>query len=155
MNACNSLGLVSTIILLLRIGDVHRQGRALLLAQGLGALVLGVGAFAESLTLFVFAVFLWGVCGGLAMTMSRTIMQEQAPDAQRSRVMSFYSFSFMGAGPLGALFNGVLVDLVGPQMALLTSSTLMLLVMILVGAGSSLWTLSAHAHEARQPEPMR
>jgi MFS family permease len=155
MNACNSLGLVSTIILLLRIGDVHRQGRALLLAQGLGALVLGVGAFAGSLTVFVFAVFLWGVCGGLAMTMSRTIMQEQAPDAQRSRVMSFYSFSFMGAGPLGALFNGVLVDLVGPQMALLTSSTLMLLVMILVGAGSSLWTLSAHAHEARQPEPAR
>ena len=155
MNACNSLGLVSTIILLLRIGDVHRQGRALLLAQGLGALVLGVGAFAGSLTLFVFAVFLWGVCGGLAMTMSRTIMQEQAPDAQRSRVMSFYSFSFMGAGPLGALFNGVLVDLVGPQMALLTSSTLMLLVMLLVGAGSSLWTLSAHAHESRQPGPAR
>jgi MFS family permease len=155
MNACNSIGLVSTIILLLRLGDVHRQGRALLLAQGIGAVVLGSAAFAGSLGPFVFAIFLWGVCGGLAMTMSRTIMQEQAPDAQRSRVMSFYSFSFMGAGPLGALFNGVLVDLIGPQMALLTSAALMLLVMVVVGAGSSLWMLTAHAHEARQPEPVR
>jgi MFS family permease len=155
MNACNSIGLVSTIILLLRLGDVHRQGRALLLAQGIGAVVLGGAAFAGSLGPFVFAIFLWGVCGGLAMTMSRTIMQEQAPDAQRGRVMSFYSFSFMGAGPLGAVFNGVLVDLIGPQMALLTSATLMLLVMVVVGAGSSLWKLTAHAHEARQPEPAR
>ena len=37
------------------------------------------------------------------------IMQEQAPDALRGRVMSFYSFSFMGAGPVGALFSGYLV----------------------------------------------
>jgi MFS family permease len=148
MNACNSVGLVLTIMLLLRVGDVFRQGRALLLAQIIGAMVLGSAAFAGTLGLFVTAVFLWGICGGLAMTMSRTIMQEQAPDAQRARVMSFYSFSFMGAGPLGALFNGFLVDQIGPQFALLTSSVLMLLVMLLVGVRSSLWRLTGHAHEA-------
>jgi MFS family permease len=144
MNVCNSIGLVSTIVLLLRTGDVHHQGRALLVSQGLGALALAAAAFADSLALFVFAVFLWGACGGIAMTMSRTIMQEQAPESQRSRVMSFYSFSFMGAGPLGALFNGVLVQQFGPQVALLTSSLLMLLVMLLVGAGSGMWRLTAH-----------
>jgi MFS family permease len=148
MNVCNSIGLVSTIILLLRTGDVHHQGRALLLSQGLGAISLAAAAFAQSLGLFVFAVFLWGACGGIAMTMSRTIMQEQAPESQRSRVMSFYSFSFMGAGPLGALFNGFLVQQFGPQVALLTSSLLMLLVMLLVGAGSRLWRLTAHVHAA-------
>jgi MFS family permease len=148
MNACNSVGLVLTIVLLLRMGDVHRQGRALLLSQAVGAVVLGAAAFAGTLTLFVMAIFLWGVCGGLAMTMSRTIMQEQAPEAQRARVMSFYSFSFMGAGPLGALFNGILVDQIGPQYALLTSACLMLVVMLLVGLRSSLWKLTAHTHEA-------
>ena len=40
MNGANSLGLLSTIVLLLRLGDVRRQGRALLLTQGLGAAVL-------------------------------------------------------------------------------------------------------------------
>jgi len=147
MNACNSIGLVLTIVLLLRLGDVRHQGRALLLSQAIGALVLAGAAFAGSLSVFVIAIFLWGVCGGLAMTMSRTIMQEQAPESQRSRVMSFYSFSFMGAGPLGAVFNGFLVDQIGPQHALLTSSCLMLLVMLLVGIGSSMWKLTAPAQE--------
>lgn len=151
MNACNSIGLVLTIILLLRLGDVRKQGRALLLSQAIGALVLSGAAFAGSLSVFVIAIFLWGVCGGLAMTMSRTIMQEQAPESQRSRVMSFYSFSFMGAGPLGAVFNGFLVDQIGPQHALLTSSCLMLLVMLLVGLGSSMWKLTAPAQEVAPP----
>jgi len=148
MNACNSLGLVATIVLLLRLGDVHRQGRALLLSQGLGALVLGVAAFAGAYPLFLLALFFWGICGGVAMTMSRTIMQEQAPEAQRGRVMSFYSFSFMGAAPIGAVFNGFLVDQIGPQMALLTSAMLMLLVMLVVGVVSGLWRLRGTQPEA-------
>ena len=38
-------------------------------------------------------------------------MQEQAPANQRGRVMSFHSLSFMGAGPVGALLCGYLVEL--------------------------------------------
>jgi MFS family permease len=141
LNGFNSLGLVATIVLLLRLGDVRHQGRALLLAQVVGAVVLAPAAFAGSFALFVFAIFLWGVCGGVAMTMSRTIMQEQAPDAQRSRVMSFYGFSFMGAGPLGAVFCGYLVERIGAQMALLTACLLMLTVVTLVARTSDLWHL--------------
>ncbi len=48
MNGANSLGLVTTILLLLRIGDVQRQGRALLLSQGIGAMVLASAAVAPS-----------------------------------------------------------------------------------------------------------
>ncbi len=147
MNGANSLGLVSTIILLLRLGDVQRQGRALLLAQGLGAVVLASAAIAPSFLLWVLALFVWGVCGGAAMTMSRTIMQEQAPEAQRGRVMSFYSFSFMGAGPVGALVCGYLVELFGPQEALMIAAGSMLAVILLVGAASGLWRLEGHTHQ--------
>ena len=122
MNGANSLGLVITILILLRLGDVRRVGRALVLAQAIGSVMLGCAALAQGFLLFVLALFFWGVCGGLAMTMSRTIMQEQAPDAQRGRVMSFYSFSFMGSGPIGALLSGYLVEQVGPQSALLVSA---------------------------------
>ncbi|MCZ6856079.1 MAG: MFS transporter, partial [Gammaproteobacteria bacterium] len=141
MNGANSFGLVLTILLLLRIGDVRRLGRALILSQGLGAAVLGCAALAQSFSIFVLALFFWGVCGGLAMTMSRTIMQEQAPDEQRGRVMSFYSFSFMGSGPIGALLSGYLVQQVGPQTALLICAGIMLLIMVIVGFTSSLWKL--------------
>ena len=148
MNGANSLGLVSTILLLLRLGDVQRQGRALLLSQGIGAVVLAGAAFAPSFILWVLALFVWGVCGGAAMTMSRTIMQEQAPEAQRGRVMSFYSFSFMGAAPVGALICGYLVEIFGPQMALLIAAGSMLAVILVVGTASSLWRLQGHVHQA-------
>ena len=147
MNGANSLGLVSTILLLLRLGDVQRQGRALLFSQGVGAVVLAGAAVAPSFSLWVLALFVWGVCGGAAMTMSRTIMQEQAPEAQRGRVMSFYSFSFMGAGPVGALVCGYLVEVFGPQSALMIAAGCMLAVILVVGLASKLWRLEGHVHQ--------
>lgn len=144
INAANSIGLVLTVLFLLRLGDVVRQGRALILSQVVGSVALGAGAFAPSFGLFVAVLFFWGVCGGVAMTMSRTIMQEQAPDAQRGRVMSFYSFSFMGAGPIGALLNGYLVEQLGVRGALLTCAVVMCVIMLLVSLLSSLWRLEGH-----------
>ncbi|MDA1073424.1 MAG: MFS transporter, partial [Proteobacteria bacterium] len=79
MNAANSLGLVCTTMLILRLGGIHRQGRALILAQGIGALVLATGGVVPNFALFVAMLFVWGACGGIAMTMARTIVQEQAP----------------------------------------------------------------------------
>ena len=50
LNAFNSLGLVITIGLLLRIGHVARAGRALLLSQFIGSLVLALAGWAVSYT---------------------------------------------------------------------------------------------------------
>jgi MFS family permease len=144
MNGANSLGLVSTIIVLLRFGDVARPGRALILSQGVGALVLAATGLAASFPIAVGVLFIWGMCGGIAMTMARTIMQEQAPESQRGRVMSFYAFSFMGAGPLGAVVNGYLVEQFGPQNALLLAGGAMAVVVLVVAAGSRLWVLQQH-----------
>jgi MFS family permease len=143
MNGFNSLGLVTSIVLLLRLGDVHRQGRALILSQVFGGMMLCVAAFSPAFPGFVAALFFWGLCGGVAMTMARTIMQEHAPTGQLSRIMSFYALSFMGAGPIGALLNGFLVEQVGPQMALLFCGSAMILTMAVVGALSGLWRLDS------------
>ena len=141
MNVCNSIGLVLAISLLLRRGDVARQGRALILAQFVGAIVLGSVALASDFAPFLALVFVWGACGGVAMTMSRTIMQEQAPDGQQGRVMGFHSFSFMGAGPLGALGSGYLVDQIGAQATLGVCGSGMLAVVLMIGFRSSLWRM--------------
>jgi MFS family permease len=139
VNAANALGLVLSIMCLLRFGDLQRQGRALLLAQGIGAVALftaGLGIGFESLVVSIFA---WGICGGIAMTMARTIMQEAAAPDQRARMMAFFSFSFMGAGPVGALLSGYLCDWLGPGLALMISSTAMLTVVVLVSWRTRLW----------------
>jgi len=89
--------------------------------------------------MFVALIFCWGLCGGNAMPMSRTIMLELAPPAQRARVMSFYSFSLMGSGPLGTLFCGYLSAAVGPQYAIQICGAAMLSVVIIMTLTSSLW----------------
>lgn len=150
VNGANSIGLVTTIIVMLRFGDIRRQGRALLLAQLVGACVLGIGAFVTNFGLLLLVLFAWGICGGMAMTMSRTIMQEQAPPDQRGRVMGFYAFTFMGAGPLGALLNGFLVDALGAQKALMCDAGLMFLVIILVSMRSELWRINGAVHQGEQ-----
>ena len=73
--------------------------------------------------------------------MSRIIMQEQAPEDQRARMMAFFAFSFMGSGPIGAIFSGFLVEWFGPVIALTIASILMFLVVVIVALTSQLWNL--------------
>ena len=142
MNICNSIGLVLALLLALRLGDFARPGRALLLALLCGSVTLFAVALSPSFVMVLLTLFFWGACGGIAMTMSRTIMQEQAPDDQRGRVMSFNALSFMGAGPLGALGSGFLVDQFGPQGALMIASAGMACVVLVIGFFSSLWQMT-------------
>lgn len=141
----NALGLVTSILLLLLGGGLRRQGRALLLAHFLGCIFLAAAGLDFGFWAAIGCIYLWGACGGVAMSMSRTIMQEAAPDGQRGRVMAFFSFSFMGAGPLGALIAGYLVGWVGPPVALLISSATLMIVIVAVALTSSLWNMTADA----------
>jgi len=84
------------------------------------------------------------------MSMARTIMQEEAPPNQRSRVMSFYSFAFMGSGPIGAFANGYLVQWIGPRAALALASAVMFTVIALITAKSRLWQLDPTTHHSIQ-----
>lgn len=139
VNAGNALGLVTTIMVLMKFGRIKHKGRALLITQFFGCFALAGGALGWGISSLILFVFCWGMCGGISMTMSRTIMQEKAPQHQRGRMMAFYSFSFLGSGPFGALFSGYLCEWLGPLTALTISSSLMLLVVILIALFSSLW----------------
>ena len=141
VNAANSLGLFLAISVLLKLGDVQKQGRALIISQWFGSVVLVVAGFKFGFEVLVLNLFVWGVCGGVAMTMSRTIMQEHAPADQRARMMAFYALSFMGAGPLGALLSGYLVTWFGPLVALRLSAGAMLIVSLIVFLEGNLWRL--------------
>ena len=132
VNLVNSTGLVLTILLQLMVREIRHKGNALLIAHGLGALVLGLGSFNLSFTGFLVIMFCWGSCGGIAMSMSRTIMQEQAPSHQRGSVLSFFSFSFMGAGPVGALVWGFVAGQLSPSIALFIACSMMFVVVMAI-----------------------
>ena len=136
LNAANAFGLVLTSFLLTRVGYIRRQQPVLLVAHALGAVMLCMAGFGFDFPVFMACIFLWGGCGGVAMSMARTIMQEQAPYDQRGRVMAFFSFSIMGAGPFGALLAGALAERWGSDKALMAGACAMLLVIAVLALAS-------------------
>ncbi len=143
MNACNAVGLTLALVFMLRSGDVAHQGRAMLIALMLGAVLLGAVALAPTFTFTLVILFFWGACGGIAMTMARTILQERAPEGQRGRIMAISGFTFMGAGPIGALGCGFLVDEFGPRAALGIACAVMGVTSLVVALRSSLWQMNS------------
>ena len=112
-------GTLLSIVTLTRTGGIRVPGRALVLSQFGGCLMLSPLTLAPPKPVFYLCIFLWGMCGGVAMTMSRTIMQERAPSSHQSRVMAAYSLATAGGSPLGSLILGYTVKLVGARWAVL------------------------------------
>jgi MFS family permease len=137
--AANMFGTVVVTLVLMRAGRVSRPGRALLIAAALSAGVLSLLFFELPQWLFYTVVFLWGCCGGVGMTMSRTIVQEATVDTHRARVMSVYSLGMMGGMPIGSFCLGVAVDLVGVRAAVLVPVIGMLSILLYLAFNSRLW----------------
>jgi MFS family permease len=89
-------------------------------------LVLGTGGFSLSLlalapmtSVWACAVllFITGTCFTLWTSNANSILQLNAPDHLRGRVVSLYLWAFAGFAPVGGLFAGWLVDLGGTQLS--------------------------------------
>jgi len=126
------LGTIFSAVLLLRIGGVQRQGRALFISLLLGSGFLLILSLPIPFWLFLLVGFCWGCCAGIALTMGRTIMQEYAPDHCRARVISVYEIGAVGGAPLGALFCGYNIELFGYTTAALIPAVMMVLSMYCV-----------------------
>lgn len=145
----NMVGTVAVTLLLLARGGVARPGRAVLLAQGSGSLLFVPIAFGVPIEAFYALIFLWGIGGGVAMSMARSIVQEAAPMSHRARVMSVYSLGMMGGMPIGSFAMGYVIGAFGPANAALVPVIGMAVVVTLVGLKSKLWTLVPHPATAQ------
>lgn len=113
------IGTVISTVVLARRGGTAFAGRALTIA-----LLGGCGALAPLLLappqwFFHLCIFAWGLCGGVAMSMSRTILQERAPASHQARVMAALALATIGGGPIGSLFIGLAVAAVGARISVL------------------------------------
>jgi MFS family permease len=66
------------------------------------------------------------------MATTNTLLQIFVSDELRGRVMSFYTMSFIGIAPLGALMVGFIGEHLGPQIAVIICGTLSLACAILL-----------------------
>jgi MFS family permease len=137
--AANMLGTCTTIVFLMRRGGVARPGRALLLGGLTSSMILSALYFDLPAWGFYLVVYLWGLCGGISMTMSRAIVQEGSPETHRARLMSVYSLGMMGGMPIGSLLLGWCVGVMGARTAVLVPVVGMATVLILLLTTSKLW----------------
>jgi len=120
---------------------IRRKGRALALAQVVGALsVIGCG-FGAPFWAVVASTFVWGLAGGIFMTTGRALFQERAPLAERARIMAVHQLAMVASGPLGALLSGALGDAIGPLWGTVALGGMMLALVASVLSLSNVWRM--------------
>lgn len=139
-------GTLISIMAVQRRGGLRRPGRGLTLALFGGCLVLVPIAFVPPQWLFYVCVFGWGLAAGVAMTMSRTILQEHAPASHQSRVMAAFSLSSVGGGPLGSLIMGSVIGAVGVTWSVLVPILGVTITTLAVLKQGSIWSLRSRSH---------
>jgi hypothetical protein len=146
--AANMLGTCTTVFFLMRRGGLSRPGRGMIVGSLLSLCILSLLHWDLPMWGFYVAVYCWGLCGGLNMTMSRSIVQEGSPDSHRARIMSVYSLGLMGGMPVGSLLLGWCVEHLGARDAVLVPVFGMALVVGALAVRTRLWFV-----ERLQPEP--
>ena len=109
-------------------GHVKRRGAlAVTMQMTFGALAVG---FALSRVPWVSYVLLFGAGAAIVIVfaMFMTLVQQNADDAMRGRVVSVYSLAFRGAMPLGNLTAGFLATLMPAPWVLVGNGALLVLV---------------------------
>ena len=134
---------VSSVILS-TVPTVNRPGQWQLLSHFIGAACILVLIYKIPYLYFLSLVFIWGLCAGVSITMSRSIVQKAAPKDKLARVLSIYQLGFMGGAPLGAAAMGLLTDLIGPQLVALAPAIGLFSLVFCMIAFTPLWRLRAN-----------
>ena len=137
----NMAGTLVVIAFLMRRGGVQRQGRAFMLSLMFGSVMLSLLYLSPPYWAFFLLCFVWGLGGGLTMTMGRSIVQESAPPELSARLLSIYAFAMAAGMPIGSLAIGYAAQTWGTLNAALFPGIGMATTVLLVHLTSRFWHL--------------
>jgi MFS family permease len=138
----NMTGTLIVIAYLMHRGGVQRQGRAFMLALLFGSAMLLVLYWRPPYWAFFVLNFVWGLGGGLTMTMGRSIVQESAPPELTARLVSIYAFAMSAGMPIGSLAIGYAAQMFGTLNAALLPGVGMAATVLLVQLTSTCWQIA-------------
>ena len=123
--ACAGAGAVTGALIVAWLGKFKGMGRtALILQLAFGALV---ALFAVTRLIWLNGVLLYaaGVCMVMVFAMLSSLVQLNAPNEMRGRVMSIYMVAFRGGMPLGSLAGGYVATLTSAPTVLAVNGVLL------------------------------
>lgn len=145
MVASIGVGAVAAAFFMAAFGDRVRQSRLVLGSSSLFGAILFTASLAPE---FWSAVLLFTATGGVMALngiAANTMLQSEAPNELRGRVMGFYSFTVLGLAPFGSLQAGWLAEHFGVRLAFALGG----LVCLLVAVGVA-WRMGRGRREARE-----
>lgn len=134
LNVCMSIGMMTTSMLLATRWTPRRPG-LLLVAFSATTLGMGLMAIGSSRTYVVTAIACagWGLCGGIAMTMLRTLTQASTPPEVMGRVMGLAALAQNGMFPVTAIVLFGLVAAFGVASSMVLIGGLCCVLMSVIG----------------------
>jgi MFS family permease len=126
LQSARGLGALAAALLIASLGRFRFRGK--LLTLGTFTLPVAAALFALSrwTPLSLVLIFGAGLATILIFNLSNALVQTNAPDALRGRIMSAYTLVFFGLMPLGALGVGVTAEKIGQRAAVLVGAAVML-----------------------------
>jgi MFS family permease len=125
LNVVMSVGMmVTSMVLATRWRPAH-PGRVLAAfgVTTLGGGLIGIG-LSRTYVVTALVCFGWGLCGGIAMTLMRTLMQQHTPPELMGRVMGLAATAQNGAFPIAAILLFGLVAALGVSGALVITGVI-------------------------------
>jgi MFS family permease len=115
--------------------------RRRLVAGATAAFAFSIFGFAASraLPLSLLLLFAGGVAATVAGATIATLLQEQAPEALRGRIMSLQTLAIIGMGPLGGLLSGALATWLPAPVAVSATAAVLLAFLLWVVATQPAW----------------
>jgi len=143
-------------VALSRMKQIKRPGRAMLASHLLGAVLILLFVVAMPFAGLIAVVICWGLVAGVAISMSRTIVQSLTDRAYLGRVLAVYSMGFMGGAPIGSALIGMGAHFYGARTAALFPGLGLMTAVIILAATTSLWSLELpKARASGGAEPAR
>ncbi len=135
------IGTIVSSITLIQMGHIANRGRALLLALASGVVMLTAMSIPMPFAALCLVFFLWGLGAGVALTLSRGIVQESAPATHRARILAIYQLGFSGGMPLGSLAMGFLIEAFGVRASVYVPAVAMAIVLTVMAFRSKLLSI--------------
>lgn len=134
-------------VILSRTRPLKQPGRAMILSHLIGACALVSLAYDKPFEWFMVIVGLWGLAAGVAISVSRTIVQGAAGQKYLGRVLAVYSMGFMGGAPIGSAIVGFAASELGSRTAALIPGVGLALAAIALALLTPLWRYGGETTE--------
>ncbi len=126
--ACAGSGAVIGALIVAWLGKFTHMGRTLLIIQLVYGILILVFAQVRVLWVSGLVLFFAGVAMVMVGAMLSSLVQLNAPNDMRGRVMSIYMVAFRGGMPLGSLIAGAIASRTSAPLVLTVNAVLLMLV---------------------------